>query len=246
MSNKIAVVTGASSGIGAATARALAGVGYDVVLGARRVDRIEAIAAQIGGQAFYLDVTSAESVRSFCARFETVNVLVNNAGGAIGLEPIAHAIDDNWKQMYDTNVLGLMRVTRGLLPALIASSAGHIVNIGSIAGLEAYPGGAGYTAVKHAVVAISQTLRQELKGLPVRVTEIDPGAVETEFSLVRFGGDKAKADKVYEGITPLAAEDVADAVSWSVTRPSHVNIDQIVIKPLDQVSGTNFNRVVKP
>lgn len=239
---KVAVVTGASSGIGEAAVRQLAQAGFLVVVGARRLERIERIAGEIGGQAHVLDVTDLGSIQSFAEAVPAVNVLVNNAGGALGMEPIADAVDKNWQTMYDTNVLGLMRVTRAFLPKLEQSGAGHIVNIGSIAGLEVYPGGAGYTAVKHAVVAITQTLRHELMGKPIRITEIDPGMVETEFSLVRFGGNNEQAAKVYQGLTPLTGDDVADAVVWAVTRPAHVNIDQIVIKPLDQVSALKANR----
>lgn len=239
---KVAVVTGASSGIGEAAARQLAKAGFFVVIGARRQDRIEKIAGEIGGQAHPLDVADLASIQAFAEAVPKANVLVNNAGGALGLEPIAEAVDEKWETMYDTNVLGLMRVTRAFLPKLEESGGGHIVNIGSIAGLEVYPGGAGYTAVKHAVVAISQTLRHELMGKPIRVTEIDPGMVETEFSLVRFGGNTEQAAKVYQGLTPLSGDDVADAIVWAVTRPAHVNIDQIVIKPLAQVSALKAYR----
>jgi NADP-dependent 3-hydroxy acid dehydrogenase YdfG len=242
---KTAVVTGASSGIGEATARQLAGAGFIVVVAARRFDRIEKLAREIGGTAITLDVASAESVLAFAEQIDRVNVLVNCAGGAVGLTPIESAVDDDWITMFETNVLGLMRVTRALLPKLIASGDGHIVNLGSVAGLEAYPGGAGYTSAKHGVVAISQTLRQELIGKPVRVTEIDPGLVETEFSVVRFGGDVKRAADVYCGMTPLTADDVADAVVWCVTRPAHVNIDQIVIKPIAQVSSQVVSRIAK-
>jgi len=169
-------------------------------------------------------------------------VLVNNAGGALGLEPVAEADDEKWRWMYDANVLGVMRVTRAFLPKLVASGDGHIVNVGSIAGLEAYDGGGGYTAVKHALRAVTDTLRLELLGQPVRVTEVDPGMVETEFSIVRFDGDVTRADKVYEGTTPLVADDVADCIAWAVTRPSHVNIDQIVVKPRDQARAQRVFR----
>jgi NADP-dependent 3-hydroxy acid dehydrogenase YdfG len=239
---KVAVVTGASSGIGEAAARQLAKAGFLVVVGARRLDRLEKLAKEIDGHAHILDVTDLASIEAFAEAIPRINVLVNNAGGALGLEPIAEAVDEKWQRMYDTNVLGLMRVTRAFLPKLEASEDGHIVNMGSIAGFEVYPGGAGYTAVKHAVIAISQTLRHELMGKPIRVTEIDPGMVETEFSLVRFGGNKGQADKVYEGLTPLTGDDVAEAIVWAVTRPAHVNIDQIVIKPRDQVTALKANR----
>lgn len=237
-----AVVTGASSGIGAATARRLAAEGFDVVAGARRMDRLEEVARAIGARALSLDVTDTASVDAFAAAIAGCDVLVNNAGGALGLSPVAEADDEQWRWMYDANVLGTMRVTRALLPKLIASGDGVIVNVGSIAGLEAYDGGAGYTAAKHGLRAVTETLRLELLGEPVRVSEVDPGAVETEFSIVRFDGDTERAAKVYEGMTPLVAEDVADCIAWVVTRPSHVNIDQLVVKPRDQAQARRVHR----
>jgi hypothetical protein len=233
---RIAVITGASSGIGAATAAALHAAGFGLVLGARRLDRVQAVGEPLGAQCMRLDVTDAASVTQFCEAVPHVNVLVNNAGGALGLDPLADAKDEDWEQMYDSNVLGLMRMTRALLPKLEASGAGHIVNVGSVAGREPYVGGAGYNAVKFAVRGITQVLRLELVGKPIRVTEIVPGMVETEFSLVRFKGDAARADKVYAGLQPLVAEDVADCIQWAVTRKPHVNIDEIVVKPLAQAS----------
>ena len=234
---KVAVVTGASSGIGAATARALAKAGYRVIAGARRVDRLEALARETGGTARALDVTDAASVAAFCdAVPERLHLLVNNAGGAQGFDPVAQARDEDWAWMYEANVLGLMRVTRALLPRLEAGR-GHIVNVTSIAGREVYPGGAGYTAAKHAAVAVTRTLRLELAGTPVRVTDIAPGMVETEFSIVRFKGDAERAGKVYQGLTPLTAEDIAECVAWAVTRPAHVNIDELVVKPVAQASA---------
>lgn len=243
MSKKpIAVVTGASSGIGAATARHLAAAGYDLILGARRMDKLQAVAESLGAKALLLDVTDAKSVDAFCAQVPRVNLLVNNAGGAVGAETIADAIDEKWETMYDSNVLGTMRMVRGLLPKLEASGAGHIIVIGSVAGIEVYPGGGGYTAAKHAVKALTETLRIELVGKPIRVTEVAPGLVETEFSLVRFGGDAERAKKPYLGMTPLSADDIADAIVWVVTRPAHVNIDTLVIKPLDQATATLIHR----
>ena len=236
------MVTGASSGIGAATATRLAADGFDVVVGARRLDRLRAVAAPIGATALPLDVTDADSVEAFCAQVPECALLVNNAGGALGRDPIADARDEDWQAMYDSNVLGVLRMTRTLLPKLIAGGDGHIITIGSIAGLEAYPGGGGYNAAKFAAHAVMGVLRQELLGEPVRVTEIDPGMVETEFSVVRFGGDRQAADAVYEGMTPLTAGDIADCVAWAATRPSHVNIDQIVVKPRDQASATRAHR----
>ena len=243
MSNQpIAVITGASSGIGAATAKHLAQAGYHLILGARRLERLREVAEPLGAQAFALDVTDAESVAAFCDQISAVNVLVNNAGGALGLEPIAQAEDEKWRTMFESNVLGTMRMTRTLLPKLEESGQGHIVVIGSIAGIEVYPGGGGYTAAKHAERALTETLRLELLGKPIRVTEIAPGLVETEFSLVRFGGDADKAKKPYQGMTPLTADDIAEAITWVVTRPPHVNIDQMVIRPLDQATATLVHR----
>lgn len=242
MAKRVAVVTGASSGIGASTACFLARAGFDVVVGARRLDRLEALAAEIGGRALHLDVTDPASVEAFAAQVEDCAVLVNNAGGALGLSPIAEADDEQWRWMYDANVLGTMRMTRAFLPKLIASGDGHVVNVGSIAGLQAYEGGAGYNAAKHAEHAITEVLRLELLGQPVRVTLVAPGMAETEFSVVRFGGDTERAAKVYEGVTPLVADDIADCIAWAVTRPSHVNIDVIVVKPRDQASAGKVHR----
>ncbi len=238
----IAVVTGASSGIGAAAAKHLAAAGYELILGARRMDRLQAVAEPLRAKALLLDVTDAQSVEAFCEQVPAVSVLVNNAGGAQGAEPVADAIDEKWETMYDSNVLGTMRMVRGLLPKLESSGAGHIVNIGSVAGIEVYPGGAGYTAAKHAVKALTETLRLELLGKPIRITEVAPGLVETDFSLVRFGGDAERAKKPYQGMTPLVADDIADAIVWVVTRPAHVNIDTLVIKPLDQATATLIHR----
>jgi NADP-dependent 3-hydroxy acid dehydrogenase YdfG len=238
-----AVVTGASSGIGAAIARALAKQGYVVVLGARRLDRIERLAQDVEGEAYELDVTDQGSVDAFAQKAGEVKVLVNNAGGAKGLDAVEHTTDEDWRWMWETNVLGLVRVTRALLPALERSGDGHVVNIGSTAGLEAYPGGAGYTSAKHGVRVITQTLRLELLGRPLRVTEVDPGLVAgTEFSVVRFGGDEDRAEKVYEGIDALTPEDVAEIVAFAVTRPARVNIDQVVVRPREQATSTRIHR----
>lgn len=235
---RIAVVTGASSGIGAATAAALHEAGFSLVLGARRMDRLKEVGEPLGARCLPLDVTEPMSVKAFCEAVPEVHCLVNNAGGALGLDRVADARDEDWERMYDTNVMGLMRMTRALLPKLEASGAGHIINIGSIAGREPYPGGAGYNAVKFAVRAVTQVLRLELVGKPIRVTEVAPGMVETEFSEVRFKGDKERAAKVYAGLKPLTAEDVADCIVWAAARPPHVNIDEIVVKPLAQASAT--------
>lgn len=239
---RTAVVTGASSGIGAATARQLAAAGFQVVLGARRVERLRALGAEIGAAYGELDVTDPDSVTAFCDKLDTCDVVVNNAGGALGVDPVATADLASWQTMYDTNVLGTVRMTQQLLGRLEASGDGHVVIIGSIAGIEAYPGGGGYNAAKFAVHAVRDVLRHELLGRPVRVTEIAPGLVETEFSLVRLGGDQDRAAQVYEGMTPLTADDVAEAVTWCVTRPSHVNVDRMVLLPRDQSAATRVHR----
>jgi NADP-dependent 3-hydroxy acid dehydrogenase YdfG len=241
-SRPVAAVTGASSGIGAAAARMLAAAGFDVVLGARRTERLQAVAGETGGRAITLDVTDRASVEAFAAALPRLNLLVNNAGGALGLEPVAESVDEHWRTMWEANVFGLMLMTRACLPALEASGNGHIINIGSIAGLESYVGGAGYTSAKHGVVAITETLRLELLGKPIRVTEIDPGMTETEFSLVRFAGDAARADKVYEGVDPLVAEDIADCITWAATRPPHVNIDTLRVTPRAQARASVVHR----
>ncbi|WP_062317990.1 SDR family NAD(P)-dependent oxidoreductase [Demequina maris] len=242
MAQRTAVVTGASSGIGAASARALAADGWHVVLGARRTDRLEVLAEEIGGTALRLDVTDQESVDAFCDAIGSCDLLLNNAGGALGTSSIAEGDVDEWQWMYDVNVLGTLRVTKALLPKLVASGDGQVINIGSIAAREPYKGGGGYNAAKHAVAAMTRVLRIELLGQPVRVSEIDPGMVETEFSLVRFGGDAEKAAKVYEGVTPLSAEDIAEAVRWVASRPKHVNIDQILMLATAQTSAQVVHR----
>lgn len=245
MSSRLAVVTGASSGIGAATARHLAREGFEVVCAARRTDRIEALAAEIGGRAVACDVTDADQVAALAeAVGPRLDVLVNNAGGAFGLAPVAEADSDQWRRMYDVNVIGLMQVTRALLPALVASGAGVVVNVGSLAGRTAYEGGAGYTAAKHGTRVVTETLRLELYDQPVRVCEVAPGMVRTEeFSLVRFGGDQERADAVYAGVAePLVADDVAEAITWVATRPPHVNIDELVIKPRAQAASHKVHR----
>ncbi|MCW2765335.1 MAG: short-chain dehydrogenase/reductase [Nocardioides sp.] len=243
---RTAVVTGASSGIGAATARTLAAEGFHVFCAARRTDRIEALAAEIGGTAVACDVTSEESVASLAAAVGgRLDVLVNNAGGAFGASPVAESDSDDWRRMYEVNVIGLVQVTRALLPALVASGAGVILNVGSTAGRVAYEGGGGYTAAKHGTKVVTETLRLELFDQPVRVCEIAPGMVRTdEFALVRFDGDRAKADAVYAGVAePLTADDIADAITWMVTRPPHVNIDELVIRPRAQAAQHKVDRV---
>src|SRR4051794_18554389 len=239
---RTALVTGASSGIGAATVRSLAAAGFEVVGAARRLERMEEIAREVGGRAMRLDVTDPDSVAELAEALPEVSVVINNAGGALGLEPVAEADEENWREMYETNVMGMMRVTKALLPALERSGNGHVVVIGSVAGLEVYPGGGGYTAAKHAANAVTRTLRLELLGKPIRVSEVAPGMVKTEFSLVRFEGDREKADKVYEGTTPLTGEDVADAIAYVVTRPPHVDVDYLSIKPTRQATARDVHR----
>ncbi|WP_199430979.1 SDR family NAD(P)-dependent oxidoreductase [Qaidamihabitans albus] len=242
MSTRTAVITGASAGIGAATARALAKAGFHVVLGARRLDRLQALADELSGTALQLDVTDAASVASFVQRVPDCHVLVNNAGGARGLERVEHADEDNWRWMWEANVLGTLRMTKALLPKLIASGDGHVITVTSIAGHEVYDNGSGYTSAKHAQAALHQTLRSEHLGDPLRVTEIIPGMVETDFSLNRFGGDTERAEKVYQGLQPLTPEDVAEVIAFAATRPEHVNLDQIVLKPRAQYNGSRIHR----
>ena len=242
---RLAVVTGASSGIGAATARALSAAGFAVVCVARRADRIEALAAEIGGTSVVCDVTDETQVEALADTVgPRVDVLVNNAGSAFGAEPVVDADADDWRAMYEVNVIGTLNVTKGLMPALIASGDGVLVNMGSTAGRTAYEGGGGYTAAKHGVAVLTETLRLELLGQPVRISEVAPGMVATEeFGLVRFRGDQERRDAVYAGVrNPLTAEDVADAVAWIATRPSHVNIDLLVIRPRAQATQHKVHR----
>jgi NADP-dependent 3-hydroxy acid dehydrogenase YdfG len=242
---RTAVVTGASSGIGAATARHLAAEGFHVVCAARRLERVQALASEVSGTPVRCDVTSASDVTALAEQVgPTLDVLVNNAGGAFGAAPVVESDPEDWRRMYDVNVIGLLQVTKALVPALIASGAGVILNVGSTAGRIAYEGGGGYTAAKHGTQVVSETLRLELYDQPVRVCEIAPGMVRTdEFALVRFGGDQARADAVYEGVAePLTADDVADAITWMVTRPPHVNIDELVIRPRAQAAQHKVHR----
>jgi NADP-dependent 3-hydroxy acid dehydrogenase YdfG len=242
MDRGLAVVTGASSGIGAATAHRLVKEGFDVVVGARRLDRLREVASSAGARALPLDVTDPQSVDAFCAEVPDCRVLVNNAGGAVGLDPIEASSDDDWRWMFEANVLGTVRMTRALLPALTASGDGHVVMVGSVAGIEPYPGGAGYNAAKFGVRAFTQVLRMELLGRPVRITEVDPGLVETEFSVVRFRGDTDRAAQVYQDVDALSADDVAVCIAFAVTRPPHVDIDQIVVTSRDQALARMIQR----
>ena len=242
-SGPTAVVTGASSGIGAATAERLAAEGFSVVLGARRLDRLTELAERIGGRALPLDVTDDASVAAFVAELDRVDVLVNNAGGAFDAAPVAQADVDSWQRAFDVNVLGTLRMTKALLPALIASGAGTVVMVGSTAGLVSYEGGASYTTAKHGVHTMSETLRLELFDQPVRIIEIAPGMVRTEeFSLKRLGSSD-KADAVYRGVRePLVADDIADCIAWTVTRPPHVNVDLLVVRPRAQAAQHKVHR----
>ena len=239
-----AVVTGASSGIGASVARALASAGFDVVLGARREDRLAAVVADIGptARAHPLDVTDAASVAAFAESVPDCAVLVCNAGGALGLAPVTELDEDQWRWMWEANVLGVARTVRAFAGKLVASGDGRIVIVTSVAGHQTYPGGGGYTSAKHAAAAVTDTLRLELLGKPVRVTEVAPGMVDTEFSTVRFGGDTDRAATVYSGMTPLSADDVADAIGWAVTRPPHVSVARLDLYPRDQASARDTYR----
>lgn len=240
----LAVVTGASSGIGAAAAVALSRAGFAVALGARRLDRLRDVALACVGTATVqqLDVTDDDSVAEFCDAIGDCRVLVSNAGGALGLDPVATADLGLWQKMYDTNVLGTLRMTRALLPKLEASGNGHVVVIGSIAGVEPYPGGAGYNAAKAGQHALAEVLRRETVGRPIRVSELLPGLVETEFSVVRFDGDVERAAQVYDGLTPLTAGDVAEVIAFVVTRPPHVNLATTLLLPRDQAAATVVHR----
>ena len=249
--SRTAVVTGGSSGIGAATARELARAGFAVVLVARRADRLEAVAGEIraeGGavRAYPLDVTDREAVAAFAEQVDVCDVLVNVAGGAYGVEEVADADPGDWGRMYEVNVLGALKVTQALLPKLLASGDGTVVVLTSTASFTCYEGGGGYSAAKHGAHVLAETLRLESCGQPLRVIEIAPGMVQTEeFSLNRYRGDTTKADAVYAGVPdPLVAEDVADAVAWAVTRPSHVNVDLMVVRPRAQAAQHKVHRVV--
>jgi len=246
------LITGASAGIGAACARAFAGAGARLLLAARRTDRLEALAAELrdthGAEPHLLalDVSDADAVARVLGglprEWEEVDVLVNNAGLGRGLDRVYEGDPVEWDEMLDTNVKGLLHVTRAVVPGMVRRGRGHVINLGSVAGHEVYPGGAVYCATKHAVKAITQGLRMDLLGTGVRVSTVDPGMVETEFSVVRFRGDRERADRVYAGMTPLTPDDVADAILWCATRPPHVNIDEVILKPVDQASAALVHR----
>jgi 3-hydroxy acid dehydrogenase / malonic semialdehyde reductase len=246
------LITGASSGIGMACARAFASRGARLVLAARRVERVEALAAELAGEhgtdshVVQLDVRDAGVVAhvlgDLAGEWSEVDVVVNNAGLARGFDPIHQGSPADWDEMIDTNLKGLLYVTRAVLPGMVERGRGHVINIGSTAGHDVYPKGNVYCATKFAVNALTQGMRMDLLGTGVRVSTVDPGMVETEFSLVRFHGDAERADRVYQGLQPLTAGDVADAVLWCATRPPHVNIDEIILKPTAQASATQVHR----
>jgi NADP-dependent 3-hydroxy acid dehydrogenase YdfG len=238
----VALVTGASSGIGEATVRALAAEGYETVAAARRLDRCERLAREVGGQALALDVSDSASVAALARELPRVDVIVHSAGGALGLERLEAADEEGWRTMLDSNVIGVVAVTKALLPALRSGIDPSIVIVGSIAGVEVYEGGGGYTAAKHAAHALAQTLRLEHHHEGIRVIEVAPGMVETEFSLVRFEGDAERAQAVYRGLEPLVAADVAELIAFCVTRPGHVDIDYVSIKPTAQATAKIAHR----
>ena len=252
LASKWVLITGASSGFGAAAARAFAREGAKLLLGARRVDRLEAVAAearQLGAadaQFAALDVADTASVNAFVdsarRHTDTLDVLINNAGGAKGIETVAEGKDEDWEFMMQTNVLAVLRVTRACLPLMVKNSGSSIINIGSIAGRVAYEGGSAYCAAKAGELQITKALRLELSGTGVRVSTVDPGLAETEFSVVRFKGDEARAKKVYEGVEALTAEDIAETLVWVASRPPHVCIDEMVIKPTDQAAIHKLHR----
>ncbi len=246
LAGKWVLITGASSGFGAASARAFGAQQCNLLLGARRLDRLEAVAAEARkagspqAHVHALDVAKTPSVEDFAkwarAKTNVVDVLINNAGGAHGLQSVATGRDEDWETTLQTNVLGLLRVTRAVLPLMPRDAGGSILNIGSVAGRFAYEGGADYCAAKAGELKITQVLRLELNGTGIRISSIDPGMARTEFSAVRFKGDTARAEKVYEGVHPLVAEDVAETLVWVASRPEHVNIDELVIKSVDQAA----------
>ncbi|PBC37043.1 SDR family oxidoreductase [Rhodococcus sp. ACS1] len=239
---RTAVVTGASSGIGEATARALAAAGFQVVLGARRLEPCERIAAEIGGTALFLDITSDESVTRFADSLDSVAVLVNNAGGARGMAAVGDGEVEDWRWMWETNVLGTLRVTKALIPKLLADGDGMVITVTSTAALEVYPGGAGYTSAKHAERALHRMLEAELADTQLRFTEISPGIVHSDFSTNRFHGDAERAAAVYAGMTPLTAEDVADVIAFAATGPRNVSIEHVVIRPRAQADSVTVFR----
>jgi len=251
LENQWVLITGASSGFGAAAARAFGAEGAKLLLGARRVDRLKKVAAETrkAGAAevhfHFLDVAKTESVETFISwvrqKIRNLHVLINNAGGAHGLDPVAGGKDADWEAMIQSNLLGVLRMTRAALPLMARDAGASIINIGSVAGHTAYEGGSAYCAAKAGELQITRALRLELLGTGIRVSTVDPGLAETEFSLVRFKGDTTRAKKVYEGIIPLSAVDIAEILVWVASRPPHVNIDELIVKPVDQAAiGTVY------
>ncbi len=249
---KIAFITGATSGIGKATAQILAANGYNLIITGRRQELLKDLSIQISTETQADVVTLCFDVRdlngvesaidSLTGKWQDIDLLVNNAGLAVGLDPVHSGVVDDWDRMIDTNVKGLLYISHKISPRMVAKGTGHIINLSSIAGHEAYPNGAAYCASKHAVEAITKAMRIELLPFGVKVGAISPGMVDTEFSIVRFKGDQEKAEKVYKGLTPLFARDIAEAVLFMVTRPAHVNIDEMIIMPTDQGSARDFRR----
>ncbi len=248
LKDKIVLITGTSAGIGEACARAFAEKGARLIIAARRRDRLEKLAKSFKTEIYVvqLDVRDREAVEkaigALPAEWAEIDILVNNAGLSRDLTKLHEGRHESWDQMIDTNVKGLLYVSRAVLPGMVKRGRGHVINIGSIAGHEVYPGGNVYCATKHAVDAITKSMRLDLLGTGVKVSTVDPGMVETEFSEVRFYGDKEKADKVYKGLTPLAGNDIAQAVVWVAERPAHVQVAEMIILPLDQASATQANR----
>ena len=252
LKDKIVFVTGASAGIGESAAKAFAAQGARILMCARRADRMEKLAQALVREHksdvhhFVLDVRDRAAVDKAVAglpeEWRAIEILVNNAGLSRGLDKLPAGLVSDWEEMIDANIKGLLYVTRAVLPGLVARGRGHVINIGSIAGRELYPGGNVYCATKFAVKALSNAMRLDLNGTPIRVSEVAPGMVETEFSLVRFHGDAERASKVYKGLTPLSPDDIADAIVWCATRPPHVNVSEVVIMPTAQASATLVHR----
>jgi NADP-dependent 3-hydroxy acid dehydrogenase YdfG len=252
IANQIVLITGASSGIGAACARAIAPTGARLILAARRLEPLQALASELQAQhgtevlTVGLDVRDAAAVQGAIAdlpeSWRAIDILINNAGLSRGLDKQYEAPLEDWETMIDTNIKGLLYVTRAVVPGMVARGRGHVVNVGSIAGRQTYPGGSVYCATKAAVRSLSEGLKLDLLGTPVRVTNIDPGLVETEFSLVRFGGDAERAEGVYQGMTPLTGDDVADVILFAITRPAHVTVSDLLLLPTDQSSVFHVHR----
>jgi 3-hydroxy acid dehydrogenase/malonic semialdehyde reductase len=251
LKDKVVFITGASSGIGGSCARAFAGQGARILMCARRGERLKTLAAELAEfavpvRSFVLDVRDRQGVDSALSalpfEWRAIDVLVNNAGLSRGLEKLHQALVSDWEEMIDTNIKGLLYVSRAVLPGMVERARGHVINIGSIAGYEVYPGGNVYCATKFAVRALTRALRMDLSGTPVRVSEVSPGMVETEFSVVRFHGDTERATRVYQGLIPLSPDDIADAVVWCATRPPHVNISEVIVMPTAQAAATMVSR----